>query len=82
MSSRLTRVGPLGVVADAMDHQRLGDDVGHRHARVERAERVLEDVLDVAAKALQRRLVQRQHVDRPIAAVKDDPCPDRAGPRA
>ena len=36
----------LGAIADALDQQRFGDDGGHRHARIERAERVLEDDLD------------------------------------
>ena len=46
---------PLGAAADALDAQRLGDDVGDRHARVERAERVLEHDLDRAPRFLPRR---------------------------
>ena len=50
-------------VADAVDHQRLAQDVVDRHARVERAEGVLEDELDVAAERGQRVALQSQHVD-------------------
>ena len=82
MQQPLDPVQPLGLGADAMDQQRLGDDVGHRHARVERAERVLEDVLDVPAKALQGGFVEGQHVDRAVAAVKDDPAVVRPDARA
>ena len=67
-------LGALLAAADAVDHQGLGHDVGHGHARVERAERVLEDVLDVPAEALQRRLVERQHVDRALGTVEHDPA--------
>src|SRR6185437_12057800 len=35
-----------GGAADAMDGQRLDDDARHRHARVERRERILEHRLD------------------------------------
>ncbi len=52
--------------------QRLFDDVEHRHARVERAERVLKDELHLAAKPLQPVAVERQHVDQPAAIVERD----------
>ena len=39
---------PVGPV-DAVDPQRLGDDLAHGHARVQRRVRVLEDDLDLAA---------------------------------
>ncbi len=42
----------LGLGADAVDAQRLADDVAHAHARVQRGVRVLEDDLHVAAQAL------------------------------
>ena len=77
----LDPVQPLAFVADTMDQQRLGDDVGYCHARIERAERVLEDVLDMPAKALQGGFVEGQHIHGAIAAVKDDLAivgPDRA----
>jgi hypothetical protein len=48
--------------------QRLADDPLHGHARVERAERVLEDDLQVAAQAAHLRRRQRHHV----GAVVDD----------
>ena len=40
------------------------DDVVHRHARVERTERVLEDELDMAAELDQLVAFQLQHIDR------------------
>ncbi len=49
---------------------------------IERAERILEDVLDMAAEALEGRLVQVQHVDRAVGAVKHDRARDPARPRA
>jgi hypothetical protein len=60
----------LGFVAagDAMHQQRLHDRVAHRHARVERGERVLEDELDVAAQRLHVLLGQLEDV----AAVELD----------
>ena len=54
-------VGPGDVEAD----ERLGDDVGDRHPRVERAERVLEHDLHVAAEPAQ--LVRTARSDRPPA---------------
>ena len=54
-------VGAGDVEAD----ERLGDDVGDRHPRVERAERVLEDDLHVAAEPAQ--LVRPAGRDRPAA---------------
>ena len=41
-------LAPLALRADPLDAQRLGDDVGDRHARIERRERILEDDLDGA----------------------------------
>jgi hypothetical protein len=38
----------LAAVSRAVDQQRLADVVEQRHARIERAERILEDHLDVA----------------------------------
>ncbi len=43
----------LPVPADAVHDERLGDDRLDRHARVERAERVLENRLRLAAEGLQ-----------------------------
>jgi hypothetical protein len=51
-----------------VDQQPLGDDVAHRHARVQRRVRVLEDDLHVAAQRLQ--LVAAQVED--ILAVEKD----------
>src|SRR5512134_2250332 len=59
-------------IADLVDDQRLRDDVEHRHARVQRAERVLEDVLDAAPVRNQRVPVEAQQVDKRVAVVKDD----------
>ena len=44
---------------DAVDGQRLGDDGGDRHARIERAERILEHDLDRVPRQLTRRPVER-----------------------
>ena len=51
-----------------MDDQRLGDDLLDRHARIERAEGVLEDRLGAAAKAAQRRVGRA----RDVLAVEED----------
>src|SRR6185295_12722183 len=56
----------IGVVADAVDDQRLDQDVVDGHARIERAERVLEDELELAAEAVQ--LLAFQHHDVDLAA--------------
>ena len=47
----VVRVAPAVTVAvaGAVDPQRLGHDPAHRHARVERGVRVLEDDLEVPA---------------------------------
>ena len=47
------RRGALGTVADPVDLQRLLDDRARGHARVQRAERVLEDELHPAAQPAQ-----------------------------
>ncbi len=38
--------GSARAVADAVDVERIGEDVGHRHSRIERGSRVLEDDRD------------------------------------
>jgi hypothetical protein len=43
--------GTRGRAHGFVDHERLADDFFHSHARIERAERVLEDDLHVAAQA-------------------------------
>ena len=53
---------------DAVDHERLGDDLADGHARVQARIRVLEDDLDVAAERLELRPLRAQHV----AAVERD----------
>ena len=58
-SRRRARGGRRGPAADAVDDERLGDDLLDRHARVERGERVLEDRLRLAAVAAQRALRTR-----------------------
>ncbi len=52
------RLARPGVHPRAMDQQRFGDDVLHRHARVQRAERVLEDDLHGAPLVAQRLALQ------------------------
>jgi hypothetical protein len=55
----------------AVDLHRLADDVAHRHARVERGHRVLEDDLDARAHSLQRPGRERMDV---LALEQDAPC--------
>ena len=57
--------------AHAVDQQRLGDDVGDRHARVERRERVLEDHLHLAP--------QRPQLGLRQGARRRPGCPTRSG---
>ena len=64
---------PVSGVADAVNFQRLADDIEHRHARVERTERVLKDELHVPAVFVQRFALQGQHVPPFAALVVDDP---------
>ena len=45
-----------------MDGERLGDDPGHGHARIERGERILEDDLHVAPPPPERGGIERQDV--------------------
>src|ERR1700751_3576460 len=49
-------------VGDAVDLQRLADDIARRHARVQGRERVLKDVLHLPAMGPQRRLAQPRDV--------------------
>jgi hypothetical protein len=58
--------------ADVVDHQRLGDDVVDRHARVERAHRILEHELDAPAELLQRVALQLQRLGELVAFVEQD----------
>ena len=58
-------------IADAVDDQGLGDDVVDRHARVERAERVLENELHLAAETLQLLAFEGQHIGQVAAVVED-----------
>ena len=73
----------IGVVADIMDHQRLDQDVVDGHARIERAERVLEDELQLGAEAVELAAVERQHVDLAAPVVEHDAagCPRWDRPR-
>jgi hypothetical protein len=76
---------PGGGVADAMDHERLGDDVADRHPRVQRAERILENDLHLpplATHGLRRQagqvLAAMQHLAR---RRLDEPQQQAAGGR-
>ena len=60
------------VGADAVDDERLGQDVADRHARVERRVGVLEDVLDLPPDRLHLPQVELQEVGRVAAVVEDD----------
>ena len=64
-------------VADLVDHERLADDVVRRHARVERAEGVLEHKLHLAPVGEELGSFQAQHVFRHAVIVEYD----RAGVR-
>ena len=46
-----------------MDRESLGNQIADLHSRIERADRVLEDDLHVAAHLLQVLALQRHHVD-------------------
>ena len=59
---------PRGVWHDAVNGQWLRDDLPHRHARIQRAVRVLENHLDLAADRAQLRLVE----GREVTALEDD----------
>src|SRR5262249_58165465 len=60
----------LRIVSDAVNDQRLGDDVEHGHTRVQRTERILEHELDLPPKAQQLFTLELQHVDDPAAIVE------------
>src|SRR4029077_5071218 len=57
-------------VADAMDDQRPANDLTDAHPRVERAERVLKNELNPAAKILQPLSVERQDIGRDPPVVE------------
>ena len=60
----------IGVVADAVDDQRLDQDVVDRHARIERAERVLEDELQLLAEARELLALDGHDVDLAAPVVE------------
>ena len=60
----------LGATVELVDPKRLGDDLAHRHPRVQRRVRVLEDDLDVASD--RTHLAARKRCD--VLAVEDDPA--------
>ena len=66
----LRHLRPVVGIADLMDHERLAQDVEHRHPRAERAERVLENVLDAPAEAHQRLAIGLDDVDHRPAIVE------------
>jgi hypothetical protein len=66
----LRHVGPVVGVADLVDHERLAQDVEHRHPRAEGAERVLENILDSPPEAHQRLRVGTDDVDHRAAIVE------------
>src|SRR5690606_13967731 len=68
----LDHLAAPGGVADVVDDQGLADDVEHGHARVQRAERILEDELHPPAELHQLLLLERQHVDDGAAVVEQD----------
>jgi len=62
LEQRGDAVEPGATIAHAVDQQGLGDVVEDRHARVQRAERVLEDHLDLRPQRPQRGALQRRQV--------------------
>ena len=58
-------------VADRMNDERFADDRANQHARVERAERILKDDLQVPAPRPHRALVKRRNI---LAFVEDLAC--------
>src|SRR6185369_6855870 len=73
--------GPLAAVADAVDLERLGQDGADGVARVERAERVLEDDLHVAPPPRQRAPVELEDIlarEADAAAARLDQAQERA----
>src|SRR5262249_30700592 len=64
----------IAVIADAVDHQRLDEDVVDGHARIERAERVLEDELQLGSEAIEFAPFQPEHVDLAPPVVEHDPA--------
>ena len=70
----------IGPARDPMDGQRLGEHLVHRHARVERAVRVLKHDLHAAPQRAQRACPERDHVlavDRDAPGVGLDQSEDR-----
>src|SRR5207302_9102350 len=65
---------PLGAAAKAVNVERLGDEVAHRHARIERRRRVLKDDLHAAAIGPQPRRLEAREID----AVEHDRARSRA----
>ena len=61
----------IGIVADTVDDQRFDQDVVDGHARVERAERILEDELQLGAEAVELRALEAHHVDLAAPVVED-----------
>src|SRR6185503_13963052 len=62
----------VGIVADAVDDQRLDQDVVDRHARIERAERVLEDELQLASESGELLALDGHDVDLAAPIVEHD----------
>ena len=62
---------PYRVALDAVDHDRLGDDLADLHARVERAVRILKDDLDAAPQCQKVLALRRGDVD---AVEQDRAC--------
>ena len=58
----LDRAPQLGAAGEAVQAQRLGQDLAHGHARIERRVGVLEDDLHVAAERAQRLAIGGAHV--------------------
>ena len=68
----LRHVGPIIGIADLVDHERLAQDVEHRHPRAERSERILKNVLDAPPEPHQRLRVGANDVDHRAAVVEQD----------
>src|SRR4029078_10164291 len=57
---------------DVVNDERLAQDIEHRHPRRQRVERVLEDVLDAAAKANQILAFRAANIECRAAIVVED----------
>src|SRR5262245_59294147 len=69
-------------VADAVNDQRLFDNVVNRHPRIQGSERILKDELHLTSKALQSLALERQYINQlPVVVERDRPRIRRCRPQ-